>query len=348
MADIAENVKISERRRGKMVTLSSLQEGKIPSFDGTNLYFRSFGKGNPPIVCCNGLGVGTFFWVYLERAFRAAHQVVTWDYRGHGKSELKKNPKNYHLQALVKDLKSVVDHHGLEKPVLIGHSLGVQVILEFYRRWPEKVGGMILCFGTYGRPMDHFYNTRLSRYLFKILHEISLAFPRESNLISRLLLQNPLSFFLGGVLKVMHTGMIDKKDTDRYIEHLLSVDPTFFQMLLKSAQDSTSEDMLRSIRVPTLIIAGELDQFTPVWLSKKMHRLVPESELFVMHKATHAGLVEQPDLINLRIEKFLKDRVRAHLLKLKKSAKDARKKKSPKQKGVPSRNTRLRLVAGAR
>ncbi|HEX5037555.1 MAG TPA: alpha/beta hydrolase, partial [bacterium] len=168
----------------------------------------------------------------------------------------------------------------------------------------------------------------------------------------RLLLQNPLSFFLGGVLKVMHTGMIDKKDTERYIEHILSVDPTFFQMLLKSAQDSSSEDMLRTIRVPTLIIAGELDQFTPVWLSKKMHRLIPESELFVMHKATHAGLVEQPDLINLRIEKFIKDRVRAHLLRLKKSArassKTASKKKASKQKSVPARNTRLRLVAGAR
>ncbi len=340
MADLLENVKISERRRGKMITLSSLREGKVTGFDGTELYYRSFGRGTPPIVCCNGLGVGTFFWVYLERAFRIAHQVVTWDYRGHGKSELKKNPKNYTLPALVKDLKALVDDQKLEKPVLIGHSLGVQVILEFYRRWPEKVGGMILCFGTYGRPMDHFYNSRLSRYLFRVLHEVSLAFPRESNLITRLLLKNPLSFFLGGVLKVMHTGMIDKKDTERYIEHILSVDPTFFQMLLKSAQDNSSEDMLRKIRVPTLIIAGEHDQFTPVWISKKMHRLIPESELFVMHRATHAGLVEQPDLINLKIEKFLKDRVQPHLQK------GAKKKSKPSVR--TSRNVRLRLVAGAR
>lgn len=339
MADLLENVKISERRRGKMITLSTLKEGKVASFDGTELYFRSFGRGNPPIVCCNGLGVGTFFWVYLERAFRTAHQVVTWDYRGHGKSELKKNPKNYNLVALVKDLKALVDGQKLEKPVLIGHSLGVQVILEFYRRWPEKVGGMVLCFGTYGRPMDHFYNSRFSRYLFRVLHEVSLAFPRESNLIGRLLLKNPLSFFLGGVLKVMHTGMIDKKDTERYIEHVLSVDPTFFQLLLKSAQDNSSEDMLRKIRVPALVIAGEYDQFTPVWISKKMHRLVPDSELFIMHKATHAGLVEQPDLINLRIEKFIKDRVLPHLQK--------GAKKKPKPSARTSRNVRLRLVAGA-
>lgn len=344
MAELPQNVKISERRRGKLVTLSNFKEGKTLSFDGTKLFYRSFGKGSPSIVCCNGLGVSTFFWVYMERVFRAQHQVVTWDYRGHGKSELKKNPKNYNLLALVKDLKAVVDELKLERPVLIGHSLGVQVVLEFYRRWPQKVGGLILCFGTYGRPMDHFYNTRLSRYLFKVCYEIALAFPRESNLISRFLLKNPLSFFLGGVLKVMHTGMINRDDTERYIDHLLSVDPIFFQMLLKSAQDNSSEDVLRSIRAPTLIIAGEHDQFTPVWISKKMHRLIPESDLFIMHKATHAGLVEQPDLINLRIEKFLKDRVRPFLQKAKKSKKPEL--KTPTK--ITSKNTKLRLVAGAR
>jgi hypothetical protein len=71
-----------------------------------------------------------------------------------------------------------------------------------------------------------------------------------------------------------------------------------------------------------------------------MHRLVPESELFVMHKATHAGLVEQPDLINLRIEKFIKDRVEPRLQKASK--------KKPKLSARTSRNVRLRLVAGAR
>ena len=80
-------------------------------------------------------------------------------------------------------------------------------------------------------------------------------------------------------------------------------------MLLKSAQEHTAEDMLKTIKVPTMIVAGEHDQFTPMWISKKMHRLIPESELFVMNKATHAGLVEQPDLINLRIEKFIQERV---------------------------------------
>ncbi len=310
MAEPAQKVKISERKKGKLIALATLKEGTLSSFDGTKIAYRSIGEGEIPIVCCNGLGVSTFFWVYLERAFRTSHRVITWDYRGHGRSELKKSPRGYNLGAIVKDCKAVLDTLNVKKAIFIGHSLGVQVIFEVYRQWPKKVAALIPCFGTYGHPMDNFYNTRLSRYLFKACYQIGMTFPRQSNWISHLLLDNPLSFWLGGIFKVMHTGMVNKEDIDRYIQHILSVDPLFFTMLLKSAQDHSAENMLRTIKVPTMIIAGELDQFTPLWISKKMHRLIPKSELFVMHKATHAGLVEQPDLVNLRIEKFINEQVR--------------------------------------
>lgn len=310
MAQTTRKVKISEKGRGSLASVASLKEGMASSFDGTRISYRSVGHGRPVLLCCNGLGVGSFFWVYLERMFRPSHQVITWDYRGHGKSSLKPNTKNYELGALIKDGKTVLDNLKIKKAVFIGHSLGVQVALEFYRRWPERVAGLVLCFGTHGHPMDNFFNSRLSRYLFEICYRMGTIFPKQSHQISRFLLSNPLSFWMGGLLKIMHTGMVNKEDIDRYIRHILSVDPRFFSILLKSAQDHTAEDLLPKVKVPTLIVSGELDQFTPMWLSKKMHRLIPRSELFTMHKATHAGLVEQPDLINLKIEKFIRERVR--------------------------------------
>ncbi len=309
MSEVAEKVKVSQRSRGKLLALSTLFEGNTPSFDGTKIAYRSFGKGSLPVVCANGLGVGTFFWDYFERHFRTSSQVVTWDYRGHGKSELKKNLQNYSLDALVQDGKAVMDKLKLKKAVFVGHSLGVQVILEIYRRWPERVAGLVLCFGTYGHPMDHFYNTPLSRYIFKVCHLLGTTFPKPSNFVSKMLLDNPLSFYMGGLFKIMHTGMMKKEDSDKYVKHILSVDPVFFISLLKSAQEHTAENILRSIDVPTLIVSGDMDQFTPPWISKKMHRLIPESELFMIPHATHAGLVEQPDLVNFRIEKFIEERI---------------------------------------
>ncbi len=299
----------TERRRGRLARVANSHEDYTESFDKTPISFQSRGKGEFPLVCCNGLGVGPFFWVYVQQYFAQRNQIVTWDYRGHGESGLLENVEHYTLDALVKDCKSVVDALSLKKSVLIGHSLGAQLILEFYRQFPSRVKALVLCFGTDGRPMNTFYNMRLSRHLFEICYKIGQKFPAQSNLIGRLLLQNPLSFFMGGLFKIMNTDMIEREKVEEYINHLLDVDPIFFTRLLKSAQEHSCQDLLPEIKVPTLIIAGQDDQFTPLWISKKMHRLIPNSELFVVKKGSHAALVEQPELINLRIEKFLQERV---------------------------------------
>jgi len=108
---------------------------------------------------------------------------------------------------------------------------------------------------------------------------------------------------------MMNPSLADKKVLKEYIEHFSSVDSVFLAKLAKSMQDYNAEAVLKKIKVPTLILAAENDKFTPVWLSKKMHHLIPKSEILVIKKATHVALIEQPALINLRIEKFLHERV---------------------------------------
>ena len=54
-------------------------------------------------------------------------------------------------------------------------------------------------------------------------------------------------------------------------------------------------------------MAGELDTFTPLWLSEKMHRLIPDSELLVLRAGSHTGPIEHPDLVNFRLEAWLNE-----------------------------------------
>ena len=305
----AKQVYKTQKRKGALVRTTNVKEGMISSFDKTPIYYRySLGKGIP-MVCCSGIGVTEYFWSYFERHFRFKHPLVLWDYRGHGRSGLKDNPKNYSIDALVKDCEAVCKHLKIKKAIFVGYSLGVQVILEIYRRSPQKVVALIPTFGAFGEPMTTFYNTSLSKYLFEIIYWIGTNFPDPGKMVSRLILNNPLSFYVAGLLKFMHTGMMSKEDNDRYMDHLFSVDSKFFLTLLKSAQEHSAEDVLKKIKVPTMIIAGEEDQFTPLWIFKKMHHLIPKSELLVVPHGTHAGIVEQPDLMNLRIEKFIQERL---------------------------------------
>ena len=55
--------------------------------DGIQLYYRAVGAG-PALICCNGVGVSTFFYKYIAEHFAQTHTVVVWDYRGHGRSSL--------------------------------------------------------------------------------------------------------------------------------------------------------------------------------------------------------------------------------------------------------------------
>lgn len=305
---VSSTIKKTERYRGRLSRQARVTEGHVPSKDGTSIYYHSVGRGSP-IVCCNGLGVSTFFWKKLERAFSPHAQVVTWDYRGHGRSADPKDLHNCTTDDLVADLKAVLDALDIQKAILFGHSYGVQVILEFYRQYPKRVRALVLGMGTYGRPLDTFYNFPLSRSIIDVICRFTVLFPALGNWVGRLLLDNPASFYIGGLLKVMNTALMPKEAAEQYIRHITRLDAVFFAYLCQNAQEHSAESVLPHISVPTLIFAGEDDTFTPLWLSKKMHRLIPDSELCVVRKGSHAALVEQPDLINLRLEKFIQDRV---------------------------------------
>jgi len=55
------------------------------------------------------------------------------------------------------------------------------------------------------------------------------------------------------------------------------------------------------------VVAGELDTWTPMWLSVKMHAAVPGSEMLVLPAGSHVGPIEHPELLALRVERFLDD-----------------------------------------
>lgn len=294
--------------RPKLVQISQTREGYTESFDGTRIWYRSVGQGIP-IVCCNGLGCSTFYFSYQEDYFKRHFQFITWDYRGHGKSEAPKVRKNHTIEALTHDLISVMKVLDIKKAIMMGHSMGTQVLYEFYARHSEKCLSLIPCFGTFEKPIDTFLDSPASKYVFEVIYIFNHLFPRLSHLLGLLMIKNPLWFQVGGFLKMMKPYLADKRIMRQYMEHIVNVDPIFLSKLTKSMQQHTAESSLKNIKVPTLILGAEEDVFTPVWLSKKMHHLIPDSELFIVKKGSHVALVEQPELINLRIEKFIQERL---------------------------------------
>lgn len=303
-----KRIEKTRNRRAQLAQLATQKEGYAKSSDGTKIWYKSQGEG-VPLVFCNGLGCSTFYWKHIHAHFKGKVRVVLFDWRGHGDSHPPKNPAHMTIGHLTEDLNAVLDALGLKKAVLLGHSMGIQVLFDFYVKHPKRVTALIPCFGTFGRAIETFYNLGISRSVFEVIYLFNHMFPKASTALGSLVTKNPFWYEIGGFLRMLNPGLADKKVLKQYLEHFTSVDPVLLAKLTRSMQEYNAEPVLKNVKVPTLIFAGENDQFTPVWLSKKMHRLIPKSEIQVLKKATHVGLIEQPEFINLRIEKFLVERL---------------------------------------
>lgn len=293
--------------------MSDVTTGFATTDDEIELYYRVVGQQGPIIACCNGIGVSTFFWKYVALHFRHRFRVVLWDYRGHGLSTSPRQLKTADLsmQRNARDLWTVLDAIAPGEPVILfGHSMGCQVILEAHKQSPERILALVPMFGTYGRALDTFLGFTRSRQVFDVIHGFASKLPGRSSF--RLLLPlyaSPLAFAFSRV-----TGMVDryyaaKVDMDHYMDHLQHMDPRIFLAMLEQLADHDLADHLPAVKVPTLVFAGENDLFTPLHCAQYMAGAIPDAELTVLAEGSHAAIVEHPETINLRLERFFAERM---------------------------------------
>ena len=92
-----------------------------------------------------GLVCSNFHWEkQIEYFDRQGFSILIYDYRGHYQSSGKHNYDNITFRQLALDLSELLEHIGLTNVTLLGHSMGVNVCLEFARLYPEKASRMIL------------------------------------------------------------------------------------------------------------------------------------------------------------------------------------------------------------
>jgi pimeloyl-ACP methyl ester carboxylesterase len=294
----------------------STAEGRATTAEGVGLAWQVFGKTRgrfPTLVLCNGLGCATFFWHYMARYFATHTRVLVWDYRGHGDSDAPRSMAELSIEQAADDCATVMDAAGVEGPVvLVGHSMGSQVILEFHRRHRGRVAGLVPLLGTYGKAIHTFFNFSGTRYVFPVAFHLTNWLPAPIRLGTDLVSRAPITLPLAGLTGMLKSGMIRPEDWEAYRANMRTLDPRVFMHMARDLGRHTAEDTLSGIRVPTLVIAGDKDIFTPLHCSRHMHGTIPDSELLVVPNGSHGALVEQPELINLRLEKFIQERVLRH------------------------------------
>jgi len=275
--------------------------------DGATLFYRLEGPdSSPAMVLCDGLGCDGFAWKYLHPYLERRHRVLRWHYRGHGRSGVPRDLGRVGMDYTCDDLERLLDATGIEQAVLFGHSMGVQVTLEFHRRHPERVAALVLVCGSYGNPLDTFHDSTYLKRAFPLIRRAVERFPRPAARVVHAVANSELAVQIALTFEV-NRETISRDDLAPYFAHLACMDPVIFVRTLESLASHSARDHLPEVNVPTLIVAGEADKFTPAWLSRRMAEAIPGSELYLLSGGTHTAPLEHPRAIELRLGRFLKE-----------------------------------------
>ena len=198
----------------------------------------------------------------------------------------------------------VLDELNIGEAVFLGHSMGVNVVLEFYHQQPKRVAAMVLANGTAQRPLETLFNHNAFQLGFQILKGLYQRSPGLVSMLWKSQKGNPISrtlVTLGG----FNPHLTPQADIELYVDQVANMDPSILVQLIGSYDTYDSTSWLHTIDSPTLIIAGEHDKLIPVRQQELMHQLIPNSTLEVIRHGSHCPQMDLPDLVNLKIEKFL-------------------------------------------
>jgi pimeloyl-ACP methyl ester carboxylesterase len=208
---------------------ASAGSGEYVDVNGLHMYFETHGSGRPLVLLHGGLGSGEMFGPVVP-ALAAGHQVILPDLQANGRTADIDRPIDPRLMA--DDIAALIEQLGLDKPDVVGYSLGGGVAFCTAVRRPDLVGRMVMV------------STNIKR---GAIYPVMLA--QQAN--------------------VGPEAAEFMKDTPMYqLYARVAPRPEDFPRLLgkmgkSMAKDFDFSDELRSIRVPTLFVAADADMFPP-------------------------------------------------------------------------------------
>jgi pimeloyl-ACP methyl ester carboxylesterase len=288
--------------------------GAVTADDGTRLFVESrdgdFAKDAPRLFLCDGILCDGFIWKYAWDELASLGPITHWHYRGHGRSAPPADPEKISVEQHAADLMRVRESVGNPPAILVGHSMGCQVILESYRQNPENVRALVLICGTFGKVTATFRGLPI---LDLVLPKLVDTVLRHEELARAVWTRIPPDMVLKLALRAgdLDPDKVRSEDILPYLKHMTHVDLPMFLKMLRAAGEHSAEAWLGDVKVPTLIIAGERDTFTPAFLARGMAAAIPESELVVVERGSHVVPIEQPEIVNTRLVEFVRSRVLA-------------------------------------
>ncbi len=279
--------------------------------DGAQLFVEETGpESSTGIVFVHGSALRTDVWHYQMDAFEGRRSIF-YDLRGHGLSQ-PKGSATYSISTLADDLEAVVDDAGLDEVVVVGHSVGGMVALEYAAEHLDQLNGRIkglVLTNTTHRPA---YETTvggaaLSRFERMMRNPLdALGGYHESVERLRRIIKPTDQIFLAVSLAAFGPKA-SAKQIDFTYDMLAETPSDVIFDLFKCYRDFDVTDRLGDINVPALVVTGTSDRLTISKASDHLAQNLPKAELKVLQRSGHMTMLERHRDFNFMLSSFFKD-----------------------------------------
>ncbi len=241
--------------------------------------------------------------IYFEKL---GYQILIHDYRGHYSSGGVEEISKITIPQIAQDILDIIHDLRHQHIHMIGHSFGVNITLEAAKICPRIFKSMTLISGTVLPQTDLIFDSNITDIILPYIKWMTENFPKAAKLVLKNGHYNPLlrKFILSG-------GFNPKKVPDEFIQIYMQkigeLSPELFLKLFYEMKDHDIIGYIEDIKVPALIIGGDLDKIIPNHTQEIMRKLLPYSEFYIVKDGSHVPQKDFPEFLNQRLELFIND-----------------------------------------
>ena len=267
-----------------------IPELKSLDLPGGVITYREAGEKNkkgPPLVLLHGINIHSGIWGYQFDHFAKTHHVIAWDAPSYGGSAPRITEANADVGIYAQAFNEFLDGLGLDKVILIGHSLGGVIGTRIAGDFPERLAALVLSCTHPGRaeakgkPLNAKYQKRIEE---------------RANC-------DPLDYGRLQATK-MTTDDTPKELTEDIAAIVAETNPEHFPINARMSQEADNRPGLAKFTGPVLIINGSHDRLGPSKGHKVLQATVPHAELVTFDGLGHSPYLEDPAAYNAALETF--------------------------------------------
>ena len=268
------------------------REGRTASSPALHYSVREPRSGKAPrhtVVLSHALGCDLTMWDSLANRLAFDNRVIAYDHRGHGSSDAP--DALYSMADLADDAARLLQELNTELdtgPVVwVGLSMGGMVGQELALRHPSLVRALVLANTTSGYPDAA-----------RAVWEQRIATVRAEGIEA--IADAVMGRYFHDAFRVRKAATVA-----RFRRRLVTTDATGYVGCCEAVGKVDTGSRLGQIAVPTLVIAGELDQGTPVAMAQALAEGIPGARLEVLQDASHLSAAEQPEAFAKLVRDFV-------------------------------------------